>query len=456
LVSLDPDEEPQNKPLLEKWIIVCVICSAAVCVTCASSIAAFAETPMAAEFHVSKEATILGISLYIEGLGCGPLLTGPLSELYGRTIVYRISYVLLLAFSFPVAFAPNLAVYLIFRFLVGFSGSAFISVAGGSVSDLFSDATVGNPMAVYTLFPFLGPAIGPFFSGLNWRWAFHFQILWIAVELVLLFLLVPETYVPVLLKFKAERLRKSTGDQSYIAPLEALRPDDANLAARILVSCYKPFELMIRDQMALLLNIWSALALGVLYLTFQAFPIIFENGHGFDVRQTGMAFLGISLGMVLSVFSQPIWNRSILLIPLSAGPNPPPETRLYMGQVGGILVPISLFWIAFTTYPSVHWIVPIIASVPFGAGVTFIFTSTFTFLVTAYRPIAASAMASNSVVRSTFAAVFPLFAPYMYRRLGTPGATALLAGLATLMAPLPFIFFRIGARLRQRSRFSAV
>lgn len=38
LVSLDPDEEPQNKPLLEKWIIVCVICSAAVCVTCASSI----------------------------------------------------------------------------------------------------------------------------------------------------------------------------------------------------------------------------------------------------------------------------------------------------------------------------------------------------------------------------------------------------------------------------------
>ncbi|KII93520.1 hypothetical protein PLICRDRAFT_152327 [Plicaturopsis crispa FD-325 SS-3] len=456
LVSLDPDEDPQNKSTLRKWIIVTVICSAALCVACASSIATFTENPMAADFHVSKEATILGISMYIEGLGVGPLLIGPLSEMYGRTIVYRVSYTLLFIFSWPVTFAPNLAVYLIFRFLTGFCGSAFLSVAGSSISDLFTDATVGNAMAVYTVFPFLGPAIGPLLSGficqnLNWRWAFRFQIIWIFVELVALFLFVPETYVPVILKFKAQRLRESTGNENYIAPLETRHANDRSLGARILTSCYRPFELMVLDRMALLLNIWNALALGILYLTFQAFPIIFENGHGFSVQQTGMSFLGIAIGMIIALCTQPIWNK----IYKNAGPNPPPETRLYMGQVGGILIPVGLFWIAFTTYPSVPWIVPIIASVPFGAGVLFIFTSTFTFLVTAYRPIAASAMASNSVMRSTFAAVFPLFAPYMYKRLGAPGATALLAGLATLMAPLPFIFFRIGARLRERSRFGA-
>ena len=99
---------------------------------------------------------------------------------------------------------------------------------------------------------------------------------------------------------------------------------------------------------------------------------------------------------------------------------------------------VGLFWLAFTTYPHVHWIVPIIASIPFGTGMLFAFTSTFTYLVTAYRPIAASAMASNSALRSLFAAVFPLFAPAIYNRLGTVGATALLAGLTTLMAPLPW------------------
>jgi hypothetical protein len=85
----------------------------------------------------------------------------------------------------------------------------------------------------------------------------------------------------------------------------------------------------------------------------------------------------------------------------------------------------------------VHWIVPIIATIPLGTGLYFIFNSVFTYLVVAYRPVAASALASNSAVRSGFAAGFPLFAPAMYSKLGTVGATALLAGLTTVMAPLP-------------------
>lgn len=97
----------------------------------------------------------------------------------------------------------------------------------------------------------------------------------------------------------------------------------------------------------------------------------------------------------------------------------------------------GLFWLAFTTYKQVHWIVPIIACVPFGAGVYFTFNSVLTYLVVAYRPVAASAMAGNAFLRSLLALAFPLIAGYMYDRLGTVGATALLAGLTALMAPLP-------------------
>ncbi len=80
---------------------------------------------------------------------------------------------------------------------------------------------------------------------------------------------------------------------------------------------------------------------------------------------------------------------------------------------------------------------PIIASVPFGTGAYFVITSSFSYLVVAYRPVAASAMASNSAMRSTFAAAFPLFTDQVYHRLGIVGATALLASIATLLAPLP-------------------
>jgi hypothetical protein len=227
---------------------------------------------------------------------------------------------------------------------------------------------------------------------------------------------------------------------------------------------------MFFDRMALLLNIWTALVLGILYLTFQAFPVIFETNHGFNEQSTGLAFLGIGFGMIIAISSQPFWNRFVIasyaspwsypldrlfaIESLKFNGKPPPEIRLYMGQLGGILVPIGtqdrcawfsifintitgLFWLAFTSYPHIHWIVPIIASIPFGAGVYFVFTSVFTYLVTVYRPIAASAMASNSAMRSTFAAAFPLFAGAMYHRLGTVGATALMASLAAIMAPLP-------------------
>ncbi|KAI4293656.1 MFS general substrate transporter [Schizophyllum commune Loenen D] len=455
-VVLDENDDPQRRSNARKWLTVLLISSTSLCATCASSMASFAEQGTMEEFHASRTVAILSISLFVEGLGWGPLLVGPLSEVYGRNIIYRVSVGLFFIFSFPVAFAPNMPVFLVFRFITGFCGSAFLSVAGGSVSDLFPSNKVGNPMAVYTLSPFFGPIVGPLVSGFinqhaNWRWTFRVLIIWIFCQWVALILFVPETYAPVILKKKAARLRKSTGDDRYWAPLDRTHK---SLAHSIAVSCYKPFQLLLFDRMALLLDIWTALLLGILYLAFQAFPIIFQQVHGFDMQMTGLTFLGIGIGQILAFMTQPYWNHRFRKDREAYDGHPPPETRLIQGEVGAILVPIGLFWLAFTTYPSVHWIVPIIASAPFGMGMYFVYSSVFTYLVVAYRPIAASAMAANSALRSAFAAVFPLFAPAMYNRLGTVGATALLAGLTTLMLPLPFVFRRIGARLRAKSKFA--
>ncbi|KAJ7162170.1 major facilitator superfamily domain-containing protein [Mycena filopes] len=454
--SLEASEDPLCFSTFKKWLSVAVIAMGSFCVTCASSMASFTEAGMAAEFHVSHEPTILSISLFVFGLGCGPLITGPFSEVYGRAIIYQVSYVLLVLLALPVVFAPNLAVFLVFRLLLGAAGASFLSVAGGSIADMFAGPKVATPMACYTISPFLGPVFGPLIGGfinqhLDWRWTYRILIIWTSAEMLAIFLFVPESYAPVLLKRKAKKLRKETGDQTYWAPLDRR---DTSLTRSLLLSCYVPFKLLIFERMALLLDTWNALLLGILYLMFQAFPIIFEGVHHFNIQSTGLSFLGIGVGMGMGLATQPYWNRLSARAAVENGGKAPPETLLIMGQVGGILVPISLYWFAFTTYPHIHWIVPIVASVPFGCGIFFVFTATFTYLVTAYRPIAASAMAANSFLRSVFAAAFPLFAAAMYRRLGTVGATALLAGLTTLMAPLPFIFYRIGPRLRARSKFA--
>ena len=74
--------------------------------------AAFVEMPVARQFHVSKEVAILGVSLFVLGLGLGPLVAGPLSEIYGRNIIYRVSFTLFFLCMFPVAFAPDICMCL--------------------------------------------------------------------------------------------------------------------------------------------------------------------------------------------------------------------------------------------------------------------------------------------------------------------------------------------------------
>jgi len=186
---------------------------------------------------------------------------------------------------------------------------------------------------------------------------------------------------------------------------------------------------------------------------FSAFPIVYGN-HGFDLQQKGMSFIGLGIGIVIGVMLNPLFSREYMRVAQKLNAQPPPEEHLKKGMIGAILVPVSLFWFAFTSYTWIHWIVPTIASIPFGVGTVLVFQATFTFLVDAYRPYAASAMAANSFLRSAFAAAFPLFTTQMYARLGPDWASGLCAFLTLAMAPLPFVFYRIGARLRKRSRFS--
>ncbi|GKU09420.1 unnamed protein product, partial [Fusarium langsethiae] len=132
-----------------------------------------------------------------------------------------------------------------------------------------------------------------------------------------------------------------------------------------------------------------------------------------------------------------------------------PEYRLPPTILGAVLIPIGLFWFAWTTYASVHWIVPIIGSGVFGCGMLLVFTGIFTFLVDAYPQYAASAMAANSFARCSFAAAFPLFGIQMYEKLGYQWASSLLAFLTVAMAPFPLLFFKYGKQLRAKSRFAS-
>ena len=182
---------------------------------------------------------------------------------------------------------------------------------------------------------------------------------------------VPETYHPVLLRSKAARLRRETGDERWRAPMEQ---HNRSIAQTVMWSSIRPFQLLILEPMCLNLCLFSALLLGILYLFFGAFAVVFEKNHDFQLHQIGLSFLGIFIGMVLGIATDPFWHRNyqrLLQKREAAGGEPggsEPEYRLPPSIVGAVLVPIGLFVFGWTTYRSVHWIVPIIGSAIFGTG----------------------------------------------------------------------------------------
>jgi MFS family permease len=265
---------------------------------------------------------------------------------------------------------------LIARFFDGLVGSAFLSVAGGTVGDMFNRQQLQLPMLIYTASPFVGPSIGPLIGGFinqytTWRWTFYVLLIWSGANLGMIVFLVPETYHPVLLRNKARKLRKETGDERWKAPIEKT---NKSIPRTIGYSLLRPFQLLFIEPMCFNLCLFSAILLGILYLFFGAFPLVFGGNHGFTLSQTGMAFLGIFVGMVFGCSTDPLWhkNYSRLIKQREEATGEiggsEPEYRLPPAIAGGILVPIGLFMFGWTTYPSVHWIVPIIGSTIFGMG----------------------------------------------------------------------------------------
>ncbi|KAF2764237.1 MFS general substrate transporter [Teratosphaeria nubilosa] len=445
-VTFDGDADPyspKNRPKWRKWTIVLILAGSSLCVTCASALYTSTYAQLEVDFHVGREAATVGLTTFVCGLGLGPMFLSPLSEFYGRRIVYLYAFGMFFIWLIPCAVANSIATMLVVRFFDGLAGSAFLSVAGGTVGDMFLKNELSAPMIVYTASPFIGPEVGPVVGGFinqftNWRWSFWVLVIWAGFMWCLIFFCVPETYAPVMLRRKAVKLRKDTGDDRWQAPIERM---DKSVTRTLLWSCIRPFQLLTFEPMCLNLCLLSAILLGIIYLFFGAFALVFENNHGFNQWQIGLTFLGILVGMLLGVSLDPIWRRNYDRLVRNNGGVSEPEFRLPPTILGAMLVPVSLFGFGW-----VHWIVPIIFSGLFGLGNILCFGGVYTYFVETYPLYAASALAANSFARSSFAAAFPLW--------GYQWASSLLAFIALAMVPFPILFFRFGKRLRGHSRFA--
>lgn len=192
--------------------------------------------------------------------------------------------------------------------------------------------------------------------------------------------------------------------------------------------------------------------LGILYLCFVAYPIVFTEKRGWSVGISGLSFLGIGIGTMLVICSATPIRKMINSHKRDEDGNVPPEAMLSIVCIAAILVPVGELWFAWTCYPTtIHWALPIAAGIPFGFGNGAVFIYSSNYLAYSYGIYAASAMAGNALMRSILGGTLPLAGPAMYRAMGPNWAATLLGLLEVLIIPIPFLFYKYGGRIREKS-----
>ncbi|KUJ21872.1 MFS general substrate transporter [Mollisia scopiformis] len=444
-----------------KWAIAVLQSLSMFVVTYASSVYASGIGGVMQRFEVSEEVATLGLSLYVLGFAVGPLIWAPLSEVYGRKSIYVVSYTGYVAFCVAAACAPNITALLVLRFFASAFGSSSMSNAGGVIADIFSKAERGLATGMFATAPFLGPALGPITGGFlnetkGWRWllglvAIQGGVIWIGTTLV-----TPETYAPFILRRRAKALSRMTGSV-YVFRIDAGMPPKT-LSQQLLVSFTRVWMLLFREPIVLLASLYISIIYGTLYMFFAAIPIVFQVTRGWSQGIAGLPFVGVAIGVCLATLAAGVDNKRYVRLCKAAAANGcavEPEARLGTAMAGSIVLPIGLFLFAWTTYPSIPWIVPITGAMLFSCGLVMVFISLTSYLVDSYVVYAASVLAANSVLRSLFGTAFPLFTTQMYKNLGNQWASSIPAFLLLGCLPFPFLFHRYGPQIRSKCKYAS-
>ncbi|KAF2489181.1 MFS transporter [Lophium mytilinum] len=460
LVDFDGPNDPANPKnwsKRRKWGVTLSMASLVFTVTFSSSIFSVAIGVVAEEYNVSEIVSTLGVTLFVLGFVFGPILFGPMSEVFGRRLPLFSGYIIFAIFQIPVAVAQNIETIMLGRFLGGFFASAPLAVVGGGLADMWDPIDRAYAICVFAAGGFAGPVVGPPIGGfitqsyLGWRWTAWITLIMAALFGTIALFVIPETSAPRILQTKARRLRFQTQNWALHA-----KADENRIDARQIMTVYliRPFKMFFQEPILALITAYMSFIYGILYLLFEAYPVSFREQRGWSLGVSSLPFVafivGIAMGSGLIAYSTATnFTRAFVKHGRAI-----PEERLPPMIVGAIILPIGMFWFAWTSNPSISWVPSVFATAFIGMGCLVTFWQGMSYIIDCYGFYSNSAIAINTVLRSIAGAGFPLFATPMYHKLGVDWAMSLLAFLCVAFIPVPVLFYVYGAKIRAMSRFT--
>ncbi|KAJ5706747.1 hypothetical protein N7488_006548 [Penicillium malachiteum] len=352
----DP-EKPTNFTPRRKSVITIMLGLMTFCVTFASSVFSTATIVTAKHFHVSPEVMVLATSLFVLGFAFGPIIFGPLSELYGLAV------------------AQDLQIIFICRFLGGLFASAPLAIVSGILADLFESVERGIAVSVFAGATFIGPVAGPIVGGfitmshLGWRWTEYITAIMAFFFSSIGYFIIPETFEATLLTQRAQHRRAETGNWSIHAQAEEKVVNPKDIATRYIL---RPFVMLAQEPILIVITLYMGFIYGFLYLCFEAYPIAFQEIRGWNDGVGALPFVGVACGVFIGcgIIISFSLTRYRNIIRRTGSVNP--EERLIPMMIGGILLPAGIFWFGWTSSPHITWVPEAFAGVLLGAGVLLI------------------------------------------------------------------------------------
>ncbi|GAA5857852.1 hypothetical protein JCM1840_000937 [Sporobolomyces johnsonii] len=459
LVRFEPGdpENPLNWPKSRKWLITFLLCMMTCFIGLSTTAFSSGIGSMTAEFGVANVVGQVGMFTFNAACAIAPLFLAPFCELVGRREVFLSAYLGFTLIFILLALGPNIGSEIVGRLLSGLFGSCGTILVGGTLADIWNTRDRSMPMSCFTFVAIFGTIAAPTYCGyidmyIGWRWIEWIHMIANGCLLILEVFLLKETRGAKILLRRAKQMRKETGKNNIRAPVEL---ENESIKELLKTSCTRSIGLLVKEPVVLAFGLWIAYAWGITFLFLSAIPLCFQNNHGWSEGNGGLPYIALIIGCFIG-FGTSRWADAIYDRKRDEnGGVPIPEYRLLGALWFAWMLPAGLFIFSFTQYGFVHWIAPIISLVPILVGIYHIFNATYNYTADAYGEYASSAIAGQGLLRNLFGAATPLFANQMFNGMGYQYAGLLLALIASLAIPLPYILFQYGVKIREKSKYAS-
>ncbi|KAF8310272.1 MFS general substrate transporter [Clavulina sp. PMI_390] len=458
----DDPANPKNWRFGEKWgtvTTVSLFTFMRISFIVASSMLAPALPQICRDLGIRSGSVLedMVLSIFVLAYAVGPLFLGPLSEIVGRLPIIQLSNVWFLIFNFACSRATTKTQMLVFRFFAGLGGSAPLAIGGGIISDLFPPEQRGLATSLYTLAPLFGPTLGPIAGAwiaqkTIWQWIFYSTTIAGGLIQILGFILLQETYAPRLLAKKKAKLIKETGNTKLRTPFD--HPDKTT-SSIIINGLLRPLKLLATEPIVQVCAAYMAVLFGIMYLMLATFPVVWSVKYGESIGIGGLHYIALGIGFAFGTqLGARVLDYIYRRLKERNGGYATPEMRIPLMMVTSLFVPVSLLIYGWTVDKRVFWIVPDIGVVLYGFGTIGSFLCIQIYLIDNYQMFAASAVGAAASLRSLAGFGFPLFAQTMYSKLGLGWGNSVLALVALIFLPAPYLFYNYGHILREHSKFA--